>query len=204
MLLFLGAALLIAVVPGPGMLYVAGRTLAGGRGVGLTSSLGTGIGGMLQVAAGAFGLSALVMASAEAFTAVKFAGALYLLFLGFTTIREARLPLLQADGEAAGSAGRAFRQGVVVEAFNPKVAAFFLAFLPQFIDAARGQVAWQFFLLGTTSVVLNTLADVLVATMASAVRDLLLRRPRLMRRVREASGVMICGLGASLALARRA
>ena len=140
-LLFLAAASIIAVSPGPGIFYVAARTLADGRGVGLASSLGTGVGGLVHVAAGAVGVSALILASAEAFTILKLAGALYLVWLGIKTAREARLDIVAAARGA--SVGRAFRDGIFVEALNPKTAAFFLAFLPQFVDpgAWRGVAA---------------------------------------------------------------
>jgi threonine/homoserine/homoserine lactone efflux protein len=204
LVLFFAAALAIAVTPGPGIFYVAARTLAGGRAAGLASSFGTGLGGLVHVAAGALGVSALVMASAEAFTLLKLAGAAYLVWLGLKTIREAGVEA-PADAGAAGSAGagRAFRDGVVVEALNPKTAAFFLAFIPQFIDPAGGAVALPFAALGLFSVALNTLVDVVVASVAARARDGLRRRPNLVRRLREASGVAICGLGASLAFARR-
>lgn len=201
LVLFLLAALLIAVTPGPGILYVAARTLAGGRCEGLASSLGTGLGGMVHVVAGAIGLSALLLASAEAFTAVKLVGAAYLVWLGIRTVREARRELVIGPVAACG-VRRAFRDGVVVEAFNPKTAAFFLAFLPQFVDPA-GAVALQFVVLGSISVTLNTLADVVVVWLAGAVRGQMARRATLLRRLRQGSGLMICGLGATLALARR-
>mgnify|MGYP001236402911 CR=1 FL=1 len=199
--LFLAAALVIAITPGPGIFYVAARTLAGGRAEGLASTFGTGIGGLFHIAAGALGVSALIMASAEAFTILKFAGAAYLVWLGLKTIREARFALPQ--GVTRTGAGRAFREGILVEALNPKTAAFFLAFIPQFVDPAQGHVALQFAVLGLVPVVLNTLVDVIVVQMAARARDGLSRRPKAIRRMREASGVVMCGLGATLALARR-
>lgn len=203
LLLFLAAALAIAVTPGPGIFYVAARTLAGGRGEGIASSFGTGLGGLVHVAAGALGVSALVMASAQAFTVLKVAGAAYLVWLGLKTIREARCAPPPERAVATGAAG-AFREGVVVEALNPKTAAFFLAFIPQFVNPAQGGVALQFAALGLVSVALNTLVDVAVACAASRARDGLARRPGLVRRLREASGAVLCGLGVSLAFARRA
>lgn len=201
--LFLAAALAIAVTPGPGIFYVAARTLAGGRGEGIASSFGTGLGGLVHVAAGALGVSALVMASAQAFTVLKLAGAAYLVWLGVKTIREARRVPPPERAVATGAA-RAFREGVVVEALNPKTAAFFLAFIPQFVNPTHGGVALQFAALGLVSVAFNTLVDVAVACAASRARDGLVRRPGLVRRLREASGAVLCGLGASLAFARRA
>jgi threonine/homoserine/homoserine lactone efflux protein len=199
--LFVVAALVIALTPGPGIFYVAARTLAGGRREGFASSFGLGLGGLVHVAAGAAGLSALLMASAEAFAAVKLAGAAYLIWLGIKTIREARIELPR--NVVITGAARAFREGVVVESLNPKTAAFFLAFIPQFIDPQQSEVALQFACLGLISVTLNTLTDIAVVAMAARARDSLSHRPTLIRRLREASGVVMCGLGASLALVRR-
>ncbi len=199
--LFLAAALIIAAIPGPGIFYVAARTLSGGRSTGMASTLGTTLGGLVHVLAGALGVSAIVLASAELFTALKFAGALYLIWLGIRTFREGRQPIAEAVSTA--SARQAFREGVLVEALNPKTAAFFLAFIPQFIDPAGGHPALQFAVLGLISVLLNTLADVVVVVMAATARAGMVRRPRLVQRLRQGSGLFIAGLGISLALVRR-
>ena len=199
--LFSAAALAIAVSPGPGIFYVAARTLAGGRGEGLASSFGTGLGGLVHVTAGAVGVSALVMASAEAFTILKLAGALYLVWIGIKAIREARQPF-EAKVTTTGAA-RAFREGILVEALNPKTAAFFLAFLPQFVDPSAGPVWLQFLLLGLISVVLNTAVDVVVAMLASRARSIAVGRPTLLRRLRTGAGGAIAALGVALLFARR-
>lgn len=203
--LFLLAAVVIAIVPGPGIFYVTARTLAGGRRAGVTSTFGTAVGGLVHVVAGGFGVSAIILASAQLFTALKLAGALYLIWLGIRTFREAgRLPPQQIS---AGGAERAFREGVAVEALNPKTAAFFLAFIPQFLDPVAGHPALQFMTLGLISVALNTFADGIVVVLASAVRAhlvrRLVRRPISVRRLRQGSGLFMAGLGVSLALARR-
>lgn len=203
---FFAAALLLAVTPGPGIFYVAARTLAGGRAEGVASSFGTGLGGTVHVVAGSLGVSALVLASAELFTALKLVGAAYLVWLGVRTFQSARRDAAMAlDGGSAPPIGprRAFREGVLVEALNPKTAAFFLAFIPQFVDPAAGQVALQFVVLGFVSVTLNTLADIVVAFAASSIRDGAAARPNLIRRLREASGAAMVALGMGLALARR-
>jgi threonine/homoserine/homoserine lactone efflux protein len=199
--LFLAAATVIALSPGPGLLYVAARTLAGGWREGVASTLGTGLGGLILLAAGALGVSALVLASAEAFTVLKIAGALYLVWLGFTTIRGQ--PLNPDEVVAVTGTARAFRDGVLIEALNPKTAAFFLAFLPQFIDPAAGPAWLQFCLLGIVSVILNTLADLGVALLASRARTLVMRRNSLMRRLQQGAGLAIAGLGLWLLFARR-
>jgi threonine/homoserine/homoserine lactone efflux protein len=202
MLLFFAAALAVAVSPGPGIFYVAARTLAAGRSEGIASTLGTGLGGLVHVIAGAIGVSAIVMASAEAFAILKLAGAAYLIWLGIKTFRTAGQATVLLNTEMSGWRP-AFREGVIVEALNPKTAAFFLAFIPQFVDPAQGGVAAQFVVLGLVSVFLNTLADVVVTFLASTVRASLIDRPMLIRRLREGSGVVLCGLGATLAVARR-
>lgn len=201
LLLFLGAALVLALSPGPGMFYVAARSLGAGRREGVLSSLGTGVGGMAHVLAGALGVSALVLASAELFTLLKVAGALYLFWLGWRTFRGAASGL---DLAATGAApARPFREGVVVEALNPKTAAFFLAFLPQFVDPAAGSVLWQFVLLGSFCVALNTGVDLFVALLAGRLREGLFTRPRLLLRLRQGSGAAIAALGLGVLLIRR-
>jgi threonine/homoserine/homoserine lactone efflux protein len=199
-LVFLAAALLVAITPGPGLLYTAARTFAGGRTEGLASSVGLGVGGLMHVLAGALGISALVMASAEAFTLLKVLGAVYLIWLGLKTWRQAGIDP-PTEVETVG-AHRAFREGIVVEALNPKTAAFFLAFIPQFVDPSAN-VAAQFILLGFISVALNTSADLIVTYWAAKLRTGLAQRPSLVARARQTSGAIMCGLGASLLLARR-
>ena len=199
--LFLASAVVIALIPGPSIFYVAARTLAAGRSEGLASTLGMSIGGLVHILAGAFGVSALIMASAEAFTLMKLAGAAYLIWLGITTFRTARIEAPQ-NVEVTGAA-RAFRQGIVVEITNPKTASYFLAFLPQFIDVSQ-PVALQFMILGVISVVLNGLVDLVVVVMASAAREGLDKRPDVVARIRQGSGLIMAGLGASLLVARRA
>ena len=199
--IFLVAALAIAITPGPGIFYVAARTLAGGRTEGLTSSLGNGVGGLVHVLAGAAGVSAIVMASAEAFTLLKLVGASYLIWIGVKTWREARI-VVPIVVEITG-ARKAFRDGILVEALNPKTATFFLAFIPQFVDPSS-HVAQQFVVFGLISVALNTAADVVVAYWAAKARDGLAKNPSLIVKMRQGSGAVMCGLGASVLFARRA
>jgi threonine/homoserine/homoserine lactone efflux protein len=158
--LFFAAALALAITPGPGILYVAARTLAGGRAEGVASSFGTGLGSIVHVLAGSLGISAIILASAELFTVLKLIGAGYLIWIGVRTFQSVRRgPLTGLNGGSSISPigpRRAFREGVlVVEALKPKTAAFFLAFIPQFVDPNQGRVALQFVVLGFASVVLN-------------------------------------------------
>lgn len=206
-LLYCVAALLLAITPGPGIFYVAARSFAGGRAEGLASSLGTGLGGLVHVVAGSLGVSALVLASAELFTGLKLVGAAYLIWIGWRTLHAARRDAVaEMQGEAAmppSGPRRAFREGVLVEALNPKTAAFFLAFVPQFIAPAAGGVAVQFMVLGGISVMLNTLVDVGVVLAASRLRAGAMLRPVLIGRLRQGSGVGMMALGVGLLLAKR-
>ena len=162
---------------------------------------------MVHVLAGSLGVSAIVLASAELFTALKLIGAAYLIWLGLRTFQSARKDAsTDLDGESAATPigpRRAFREGVLVEALNPKTAGFFLAFVPQFVDPTEGQVALQFVVLGFVSVALNTLADIAVAFAASGIREGAATRPALIRRLREVSGAAMIALGLGLALAKR-
>ena len=196
-LLFFAAALVLAVTPGPGIFYVLARSLAGGRREGVLSSLGTFVGGLFHVFAAALGVSALLAASAVAFHTVKYAGAAYLVWLGIRMIRTRDAELAAATHAPAR---KAFRQGILTEALNPKTALFFLSFIPQFISA-HGHVFAQFVVLGVISVVLNTTADLLVVLAAAPLEQRLKRNPLFRRRQRVASGVGMIGLGAYLALA---
>ena len=199
-LLFLGAATLLAIAPGPGMLYVLARTLAGGRREGILSSLGTFLGGMVHVVAAATGLSLVLATSAAAFAVVKYAGAAYLIYLGFRMILNAR-----RDEDVSLPAVRTrkspFWQGIATEVLNPKTALFFLAFIPQFVSRGHGSMIWQFLILGSTSVTLNTACDVVVTLLAAPIGARLRTSAVLRRRQRTATGLTLIGLGAYVAFA---
>ena len=198
---FLAAALVLAATPGPGIFYVLARTLAGGRSEGVLSSLGTFLGGLIHVAAAAFGLSAILAASATAFSIVKYLGAFYLLWIGITMIRTRN-----ADFEESVLHSRSlhtFRQGVLTEALNPKTALFFLSFLPQFVNPHLGYVVGQFMTLGVISVTLNTLADLLVVVAAEPLGRRLRSSVHFRRNQRVASGIGMIGLSAFVAFGER-
>jgi threonine/homoserine/homoserine lactone efflux protein len=199
--LFAAATLVLAATPGPALLYVAGRTLAGGRAEGLASAAGAALGGCAHIAAGALGLSAIVAASADAFTALKLVGAAYLVWVGVQAWRSGEQPDA-APAPAATGARRAFRDGVLVELLNPKTALFFLAFLPQFVDPAR-PVAPQFALLGLFVVLANGGSDLVAVFAAARLRTRLAASRARQLLVRRTSGALFVGLGLSLALARR-
>ncbi len=203
--MFFAAALVLALLPGPSIFYVSSRSLAAGRLEGLASGAGTGIGGMVHVVAGTLGLSALVLASAQLFALLKLAGAGYLVWMGIGMVRAARrdAAMLTAVEARPANPRRAVVDGILVEALNPKTAAFFLAFLPQFVDISHGHVALQFLLLGLVSVALNTSADLAVALAAGAVRGGLAGKGNAIMRVRQGAGGLMVVLGLDLLLSRR-
>ena len=198
-LVFLGAAILLAIAPGPGMLYVLARSLAGGRREGLLSSFGTFFGGMVHVIAAAAGVSIILAKSAIAFAAVKYVGAGYLCLLGIRMILEARKDE-QISLSALPRGGNPFWQGVMTEVLNPKTALFFLSFIPQFVNHARGHVFGQFIVLGAISVMLNTTADVVVTLLAGPLGQRIRESARFRRRQRMATGMVMIGLGTYLAM----
>jgi len=196
---FLCAAILLAVAPGPGMLYVLARTLAGGRREGMLSALGTFLGGMVHVFAAAAGVSIILAKSAVAFATVKYLGAGYLCFLGIRMILDAK-----EEDEGISLAGpprgrNPFWQGVMTEVLNPKTALFFLSFIPQFVDRTGGHVFLQFVLLGTLSVTLNTSADIVVTLLAGPLGQRIRGSERFRRRQRTLTGAVLIGLGSYVA-----
>jgi threonine/homoserine/homoserine lactone efflux protein len=198
-LVFLTAAVILAITPGPGIFYVLARSLRGGRKEGVWSAAGTFLGGLVHMAAAAFGLSAILAASAIAFETVRYAGAVYLIYLGYRMIRNRNQDLALDSG---GTSGGTFVQGVMTEVLNPKTALFFLSFIPQFVSIQQGHVALQFLVLGAISVTLNTCADVLVACFAGPLGSSMKRNAKLGRGQRTASGGAMIGLGVYVAAAR--
>jgi threonine/homoserine/homoserine lactone efflux protein len=198
-MVFLGAAILLAVAPGPGMLYVLARSLAGGRREGLLSALGTFCGGLVHVIAAAAGISIILAKSAAAFAMVKYLGAAYLCFLGIRMILDARKdqPISLAGLQRRRSP---FWQGVMTEVLNPKTALFFLSFIPQFVNREVGHVFLQFILPGAISVTLNTTADIIVTMLAGPLGQRIRESARFRQRQRRLTGAVMIGLGAYLAL----
>lgn len=192
---FVAAAALLAVIPGPGLLYVLARSLGGGVRTGMRSTAGTATGGLIHVVTAVLGLSAVLAESATAFELIRLAGAAYLIGLGLQTLRQARSsPIVDAQGSQ-----HAFRQGIVTEALNPKTAMFFLTFLPQFVQPQRGPVAGQLLVLGFLVIAFNATPDVAVTLLAGRLQRLLLRSPRWWTRQRIGSGLLLIGLGGAAA-----
>ena len=200
--LFLTAALLLAIAPGPGMLYVLARSLAGGKREGVLSAFGTFLGGMVHVFAAALGVSIILAKSAAAFAAVKYLGAAYLCFLGVRMILAARKEgkeAAEAVPDSIKPARNPLWQGVATEVLNPKTALFFLSFIPQFVNRGAGHVFFQFVALGTVSVVMNTTADLLVIALASPLGERIRSSATFRRRQRTVTGAIMIGLGTYLA-----
>jgi threonine/homoserine/homoserine lactone efflux protein len=200
LVLFSLAALALIVVPGPAVLYVVAQSIGSGRRAGLASSLGIATGGLVHVTAATVGLSSLLASSATAFTAVKLAGAVYLVAIGLRKIL-GREESVTAQPGTPRRRRRIYGQGVVVNVLNPKTALFFLAFLPQFVDPDRGSAALQIAVLGLVFVVLALLSDSLWALAAGTAGTRLRRSTSFLRVERYLSGSIFVGLGLTAAFA---
>jgi threonine/homoserine/homoserine lactone efflux protein len=198
---FVLASVVLILIPGPSVLFVIGRSLALGRLGGLLSVLGNAIGMVPLVAAVALGVGALVAQSVVIFTIIKFAGALYLVYLGVQAIRHRADAAAAVNGAVATrSHWRQLGEGFIVGVTNPKTIAFFVAVLPQFVDFTAGSIPLQLFELGVVFIVLALLCDSVWALGASAARDWFARSPKRAAHLAATGGVMMIGLGGVLAL----
>ncbi len=197
--LFITVASILVFIPGPNTLYIIARSVSQGRRAGIVSSLGVQVGTLFHVAAAAFGVSALLLSSALAFDIVKYAGAVYLIYLGVKTLLT-KEKIEPTEEIKKTSLSRVFFQGVIVNVLNPKTALFFFAFLPQFIDATRGAVAMQIVLLGMILVFLGILSDMVYALAAGSIGNRLRGSIRFLRAQRYFAGSVYIGLGAATAL----
>jgi len=202
LLVFIAAGLLLNVTPGPDVLYIVGRSIGQGRLAGLVSVLGISTGCLFHVASAALGLSALMIALPLAYDAVRYAGAAYLVWLGVRAIASKSSPL-QVQRVEPERLGRVFRQGVLTNMLNPKVALFFLAFLPQFTDPTRGPVPLQIALLGLIFIGNGTVVCVIYALAASRLGEWLKTRYDVATWLNRAMGGLFVGLGIRLALENR-
>jgi threonine/homoserine/homoserine lactone efflux protein len=189
------AAFALIVVPGPAVVYVLTQSVAHGRTAGLASVAGVAGGAVVHVLAAAIGLSSLLVSSSIAFNVVKYLGAVYLVYLGIRRIlgRDGSIALVDTPRK---SLRRLFRDGFVVEVLNPKVALFFLAFLPQFVDPGLGRVWLQILVLGVIFILLGVLSDGMYALLGGTFGTLLKRSRAYLRLERYVSGAVFVGLGA--------
>ncbi|TIL86755.1 MAG: LysE family translocator [Mesorhizobium sp.] len=198
---FFATTAIFAYIPGPAMLYAAAQTMARGRWSGLTAALGIHLGGYVHVVAAAAGLSVLFHAVPTLYMAVKLAGALYLIWLGVSLFRARAQDDAVISGIEPKSARRAFFESITVEVLNPKTAIFFMAFLPQFIDASATFPLWlQFLVLGTIVNLMFSSADVMCVVLAGALITRLRRSSHAQRLMRRAGGAVLVGLGVHVAL----
>jgi threonine/homoserine/homoserine lactone efflux protein len=199
LVLFVAAALVLLVTPGPAVLYVVARSVEQGPKAGFVSSLGLGVGGFVHVLAATLGLSAILVSSATAFSIVKLIGAGYLVYLGIRTLL-GRSQGAESVAESPRTKWRIFRDGVIVNLFNPKAALFFFAFLPQFVDPAKGHVALQFLGLGLLFEMLGLMSDSTYALLAGTVGGWLRTNERVREIQRYVTGSVYLGLGVVTAL----
>jgi len=197
---FAAACVLFAIIPGPAVIYIVTRSVDQGRMAGIASVFGIASGTLVHVPAAALGLSAVLLSSATAFTVVKYLGAAYLVYLGVKKIL-GRDGELTPEGTPRQSLKKVYRQGAIVGVLNPKTALFFLAFLPQFVDPARGSVTLQFIVLGVLLVLVSMVSDtcyaLLTGTAGQWLRD---RSPTFGRRLAWVSGGIYITLGVGAAI----
>jgi threonine/homoserine/homoserine lactone efflux protein len=200
-LVFLGAGILLNLYPGPDTFYIIGRSLTQGRGAGVCAALGISSGALLHTLLGAFGLSAVLAASASAFTVVKYLGAAYLIYQGIRLILDRSMTAApQSNGQVRSGLLRIYRQGMLTNLLNPKVAVFFLAFLPQFISASSPNKVLSFILLGLIFITTGTIWCTIVALFSSAIASRLHDSGRNTGWLRQINGLLFMLLGLKLAV----
>lgn len=203
-MVFFGTVFALTLSPGPDLIYVISRTIAQGPRVGLASAAGLWTGAFIHVLAVAFGLSALLTASAEAFTFVKYIGAAYLAYLGISALRSGGASFDLRDTKAPKvTPVQAFRQGVLVDLFNPKVAIFFMAFLPQFVRPGHGSATAQLIGLGGLIIAVAIPVETFFVVAASRTTGFFRRNPKTSVWMERALGSILLTLGARLAFFER-
>lgn len=194
------ASVALLVIPGPAVLYIINRSVSDGRTIGYAGVVGIELGTFMHVLAATVGLSAILAASPNAFNAVKYSGAGYLVFVGLRTL--SRKPAAIDSSAISMTRMQAFRQGFVINTLNPKIALFFLSFLPQFIDQDKKSNAVQSLTLGTVFVICGFITDGIYALTASSLREVLVKGKALPFVQRYIAGVVFIGLGLVAALAK--
>jgi threonine/homoserine/homoserine lactone efflux protein len=190
---FATASVILLIIPGPAVLYIVNRSVSDGRQVGIAAATGLSLGNLVHALAAAVGLSAVLATSATAFSVVKWAGAIYLVGVGVRTLMKPA-PVIDPDRPGV-SLRRSFTQGIVVNTLNPKVALFFLSFLPQFIDTEAGRPGLQALVLGLVFVLIGFCTDSTYSLLASGLRHVLLRGKALPFVQRWVAGTVFIGLG---------
>ena len=194
LLLFATGAAILLAIPGPAIMYIVSRSIGQGRAAGLVSAMGIASGTLFHVAAATLGLSALLASSVLAFQFVKYLGATYLIYLGIRVLRSGDAHLLAA-AQGERRLARIYGQGVLVNLLNPKTALFFLAFLPQFIEPARGHATLQILELGVLFALMGWCSDSVWALAAGSIAERFRARAGLRRAQRNVSGGALIALG---------
>ena len=200
--LFLAAGILLNLTPGPDTVYILGRSITQGREAGIASALGISLGSIFHTCAAALGLSAILATSALAFGTIKLIGGAYLIFLGIKMILDRRKQLSLPSNFRRRTTLAAFRQGILTNILNPKVALFFLAFLPQFIDPASNMKIAAFITLGLTFVTTGTIWCLILAWFASAFGERLRANETITQWLNRTTGALFIFLGLRLATAK--
>ncbi len=203
LLLFAVASLSINLIPGPDVIYIVSNTMKGKMVGGMKAALGLGVGYFVHTLAAVLGLSAIILSSALAFSVIKWLGAIYLLYLGFSSLKsmwQGSSKLTETTG--IESQGNVFKQGIVVSVLNPKVALFFLSFLPQFLDTIANSVNMQLLILGLCFSGLATLCNIIYAVAGSWLLKSA-KANRYSRIIEGFSGVLLIGLAGKIALGKQ-
>lgn len=199
---FLLTSLVILIAPGPDMAFIISRSVGEGRNAGIATALGMQVGVLVHICLAAFGLSAILMTSVWAFQIIKYIGAAYLIYLGIQSLkREKSINIISEKNTI--NAPKAFIQGAITDIFNPKVALFFLTFLPQFINPQISNSFEQFFIFGIIFSVMGLVVDIVTSILASSLRQVLSKNKGALRWQQRISGFSLIGLGTWLALEKR-
>ena len=202
-LVFFSAAIAISISPGPDLIYILTRTIAQGRKIGIASSLGVCSGALVHVFAAAFGLSAILATSALAFSIVKYVGAAYLIYLGIQALRSKGISFdTPVCKQTALSFWQAFRQGAFIDVLNPKVAIFFMAFLPQFVRQELGHTSLQILILGTLVILVGMAIEVSIVLSAAQTTNFFRKNRRFSTLLERVTGTVLIGLGLRLVLTK--
>ncbi len=201
-LVFIGTAIALNVAPGPDVLYILTKTISGGKKIGFASSLGVCTGALFHVVIAAVGLSAILVTSVVAFTIVKYIGVMYLLYLAYQAFRSSgtSLNIQTGDNQPKESIWAAFKQGILIDILNPKVAIFFMAFLPQFLREGHGSTSWQLLYLGILVILIAIIIEFIYVILASKITDKVQSDKKYSIWLDRIVGIVFVGLGLKLAL----
>jgi RhtB (resistance to homoserine/threonine) family protein len=203
-LLFIGASIILCIVPGPDMIYLLSRTIAQGKKAGFAAALGINLGGYFHLTAAILGISAIIATSAIAFTILKYCGAAYLIYIGFKAIlSNSSSAIDSSDNEAQLSIKSIFWQGFISDVLNPKVAIFFISLLPQFIQADNNNTFTQLIILGITVNIIALLINFVLVWFSHSVSSNLRQSNRVSKVLNNVMGTIFISLGLKLATEQR-